>query len=190
MSPKSKTTLPILLGFGLLGLSAWGLYKLVLVIWRIFATVNPTLGAGIIAASATVIVSVISVLVAKRIEQKTEIQKELRDRKTPVYEELVAFIFRITFAEKLGQAAVTESEMIQNMAKFTEKLVIWGSDDLVQAWYKFRMEAVDGKTEGVNAAFSVEEILYAIRQDLGHANKNLGKGKLLGLFINDIRDYV
>ncbi|MGZ5070146.1 MAG: hypothetical protein ACXWF8_11710, partial [Methylobacter sp.] len=44
---------------------AFGAYKLFQFLWIVFSQMNPTVGAGIIAATATVIVSVISVLVAK-----------------------------------------------------------------------------------------------------------------------------
>ena len=34
--------------------------------------------------------------------------------------------------------------------------------------------------------FQTEKIFYAIRHDLGHKNKNLERGDILRLFINDI----
>ena len=34
--------------------------------------------------------------------------------------------------------------------------------------------------------YVVEDLLLAIRKDLGHKNKNLTKGKILGLFVNDL----
>lgn len=37
---------------------------------------------------------------------------------------------------------------------------------------------------------SLETLLYTIRADSGHANKDLGKGDLLTFFINDVRDYI
>jgi hypothetical protein len=46
------------------------------------------------------------------------------------------------------------------------------------------------KKNPMNLMFSYENVLREIRKDLGHKNKNLGKGKLLSLFINDISKYV
>ncbi|MCH7729499.1 MAG: hypothetical protein IH991_23940 [Planctomycetes bacterium] len=38
--------------------------------------------------------------------------------------------------------------------------------------------------------FIYEDLIRAIRRDLGHKNKDLTKGKLLSLFVNDIANYV
>ena len=113
------------------GLPLWAAFKLLQLLWSAFSQVNPTVGAGVIAAAATVLVSVISVLVAKRLEFRANVDKEHREKKAPFYEEMVRFIFRIAFAQKLGVDPVTEQEMVQKMAEFTENLVVWGSDDVI-----------------------------------------------------------
>ena len=71
-----------------------GIYKILRFTLTIFSQINPSVGAGIIAATATITVSVISVLVAKHLEQKAILLKEHRERKTPNYEEMVQLIFR------------------------------------------------------------------------------------------------
>ena len=38
--------------------------------------------------------------------------------------------------------------------------------------------------------FEMESLLLAIRKDLGHSNRGTGRGAILGLFINDIDDYI
>lgn len=174
----------------LTGFVFWGAFKLLQLLWQAFSQVNPTLGAGIIAASATIIVSVISVLASKHLEYKAAVSKEHRERKIPFYEEMVRFIFQITFAEKLGSPPVSEKEMVKQMASFTENLVIWGADEVIDAWFKFRNKSVNSDGSGISIMFEVENLLLAIRKDLGHPNKGLTKGKVLGLFINDIHEYV
>lgn len=168
-----------------------GLYRLVGFLWLVFAQINPTVGAGIVAATATIIVSVFSVLVAKRLEQKAALLKEHRERKTPVYEEMVKLIFRFTFADKLGLPPLTEQELLTKMAWFTENLVIWGSDDLLLAWNRFRTRSVEhAASPNFNILFEVERLLLAIRKDLGHSNRGVVQGKILELFINDIHQYL
>ena len=81
--------------------------------------------------------------------------------------------------------------MIKFMAEVTQELVIWGSDEMIDAFYKFRMKSIDSangaKQEPNEILFTVESLLLAIRKDLGHKNKNMPKGKLLGLFVNDLQ---
>ncbi|MBE9610072.1 hypothetical protein [Chitinilyticum piscinae] len=159
-------------------------------LWTAFSQINPTIGAGIIAAAATVVVSVASILVAKRLEFRAIVAKEHREKKTPFYEDMVKFIFRITFSDKLGLPPLSEEDMIKQMASFTENLVVWGADDVIDAWFKFRNNSIKGESSGITIMFDIENLLLAIRQDLGHPNKGLTKGKILGLFINDIHDHI
>lgn len=169
----------------------WGAFKLLQLLWEAFSQVNPTIAVGMIAASATIVVSVISVLVAKRLEFRATLAKEHREKKIPFYEGMVKFIFRITFADKLGLEPITEKEMIQQMASFTENLIVWGADEVIDAWFKFRNKSLNNNDGGGEAImFEIEDLLLAIRRDLGHENKGLTRGKILGLFINDIHQYI
>ena len=190
-SHKKSEVILIVIGLAATAAAIFGLYKLLQLLWEIFAQLNPTVGAGIIAATATIIVSVFSVLVAKHLEQKAVLLKEHRERKTPVYEEMVKLIFRFAFAEKIGLPPLAEQEIMIKMAWFTENLVIWGSDDLLLAWNRFRTYSIQNSDNpSFNMLFEVEKLLIAIRKDLGHSNKGIARGKILGLFVNDIEDYI
>lgn len=190
-SQRKQNIKQLTLGFILLGIIIYGGYLLIAKLWSIFSSVDPRLGVGIVAAAATVIVSLISVLVSKHLERKAQILAHLRAKKVPTYEKIINFIFSITFAEKLGKKQPTEKEMIKFMAEVTQELVIWGSDEMIDAFYRFRIKSIDssnGHQQSPNEIlYTVEDLLLSIRKDLGHKNKNMPKGKLLGLFVNDIR---
>ena len=111
-------------------------------VWTIFSLLNPAIAASIVAASATIIVSVISVRISKHLEQKALVIKEHREKKVPAYEKMIKFIFRIAFAEKLGHEKMTEKEMTEFLVEFTQDIVIWGSDELIEAFYKFRQASI------------------------------------------------
>jgi hypothetical protein len=168
----------------------YGIYWLIRLIWESFSLINSTVAAGIIAATATIIVSVISVLVFKRLDRNAELLKEHREKTKPIYEDMVQFIFRLAFSEKLGQAPLTEAEIAAIMATLTEKMVVWGSDDVINAWFKFRNHSINTNNVPLGILFDIEDIMLAIRRDLGHPNKNVKKGKILGLFINDIHENI
>lgn len=193
MKNASKKNSPAQVIFGLLLICAilFFLYKLMRVLWDAFSQVNPTVGAGIVAATATVIVSVISVLFAKRLEQRSLLLKEHRDRKTPIYEEIVGLVFSMAFSEKTGRKPLSEKELIEKMAWITEHLVVWGSDELLLSWSNFRSYSIrNADNSGPQILFEVEKLLLSIRKDLGHENKGVVRGKILALFINDIDDYL
>ena len=190
MESSGQNTKQLFLGIVLLGLLLFGCYLLIGKIWDIFSSVDPKLGAGLVAASATVLVSLISVLVSKHLERRAAILAHLREKKIPTYEKIINFIFSLTFAEKVGKKQPSEKEMIKFMAEITQELVIWGSDEMLNAFYKFRMASIenaDGDSNNLyNILFMVEDLLLAIRKDLGHKNRNVARGKILGLFINDL----
>lgn len=58
--------------------------------------------------------------------------------------------------------------------------MLWGSNRVVKAWIDFRTNT---SSDSSNVLFYMENILYAIRKDMGY--RNLGKGKLLSMTIND-----
>lgn len=135
-------------------------------------------------------VSVATVMLSKRQEQKVEIAAQLRQKKVPVYEKIIEFIFLITFAAKLGKRAPTESETIQFFADTTRDLVIWGSHDMVKAFGDFReaMMSIPSHGDSSHILASVEDLLFAVRKDLGH-NSRTKRGDILRLYINDLPDY-
>ncbi len=185
-----KKFFQVTIGLILLAVLFFGVYILVSKVWTVFQAINPTLAAGIIAASATIFVSVATVMLSKRQEQKVEIAAQLRQKKVPVYEKIIEFIFLITFAAKLGKKAPTESETIQFFADTTRDLVIWGSHDMVKAFGDFReaMMSIPSDGDSRHILASVEDLLFAVRKDLGH-NSRVKRGDILRLYINDLPDY-
>ena len=153
-------------------------------IWKIIATLSPQISAAIIAAAATVMVSGFTILLTKKNERLKEIEQEQRKQKVPVYEEFVAFVFKIPLAEKLGEKPVSEKEMMKFVSNFAQKIIVWGSDDVIKACANFRRFA--GKGSAGEFMLIVEQLLFAIRADVGYKNKNLQRGDLLSIFINDV----
>ncbi len=164
---------------------------------------NPTVGAAIIAATGTVLISVFTLVWNRRSERLKEIEQrryeielQIREKKLPIYGELVAFFFKIINASKTGNT-ITEKEMNDFFVQFTEKTVVWGSDSFLQAFSTFRDGAIlqaqattNQQSNPLTLMVNFENLLYAVRIDYGHTNKGLGPGDLLALFINDIRNYI
>ncbi len=186
-----KELISIILGFALVAFICWGIYLIANKVISVFIKLDPTVAASLIAASVTIIVSVISVLLAKLLEHRSEIRKEMRIKKIPAYTDLINFMFRVSFAKKRGQNPPTEKEILDFFQGFTEKIVVWGSDDVINAFNAFRTFAQKTQTaQSENILFVAETLFLTIRKDLGHKNKGLTKGKLLGLFVNDIEKYL
>jgi hypothetical protein len=141
----------------------------------LFATLFTALGA------------IISILTAKHFEIKHKILYDIRKKKIPVYNKWMDFFFDLMFKEKFGEVPLTEQEMAKFFSDFTKQIIIWGSDDFLKLFYEYKKllqsPEYSGKLE--DTFLLTEKILYAIRVDLGHKNKNLQEGDILTLFITD-----
>lgn len=75
---------------------------------------------------------------------------------------------------------------------FTQKLLVWGSDEVLREYVSFqKMATLGAETEGMNpraSLLSLEQLMLAMRKDLGHKNKGLDPGDLLRTFVNDWDD--
>lgn len=159
-----------------------GLYLL----WSSFLSeIDKNLAAGIIAGGTTVIVSIASVLMAKHAEQQSLIKNEHRKRKAPIYTELIKFLFKI-MSEAQEKKEPNQNEISKFMTEFTQKLLIWGSDDVILAFNEFKRPPHDSKS----VMCKIENIFFMIRKDLGHENKGIAQGMLLNLFIADIDKFL
>lgn len=179
------TALLILTGIG------YGIWYIINLIWSAFSDLNDGIIAAIVTATTTFLVTLISIILGKNYERKLLIEKEMRDKKIPVYNEFIEFIFKILNSSKKNEQ-LSENEMTDFIVNFTKEILIWGSDEVIFQWSKYRKLAMESVTNGSNidSMFELEKLLIAIRKDTGHKNSKIGKGDLLRLFINDIDKYI
>ena len=93
---RMKTLLLGLISLAVLAGLVWGLYTVL----AHLMTLNPNVSASIIAACATVLVATISVLLSKHFEIQKLVFKEHRDKKIPIYEDLIRFFSARCFRRK------------------------------------------------------------------------------------------
>ena len=154
---------------------------------------NPAVIVGLVTASVTAIVSVLSILISKHLERRAQILQDLRSKKTPIYEKIIDTLFKVTFAGVLGEEQPTEKELLLFFTRTTQELVVWGSDDVLRAFEKFKttISGQHGKEkQSTITVFCLEDFLFELRRDLGHLNKGMKRGSILRIFVNDIDDYL
>ncbi|MBZ5632621.1 MAG: hypothetical protein LAO55_05765 [Acidobacteriia bacterium] len=192
MSPKVRHALSVCFGILLIAGIGYGTLAAARTTILALASMKSDIVVAIIAAAATVFVSVLSIVLGKIYESRSIIQKEHREKKIPVYEDLIRFTFRILMGSKTGES-LSEKEMIVLMSEFTQRAMVWGSDEILGAWVKWRRLLTDDaavKANPLKAMFLYEELIFTIRRDLGHKNKALVKGDILALFVNDIDQHL
>ncbi|APW61880.1 hypothetical protein [Paludisphaera borealis] len=187
--PNERSTIwNALLGLVLLSLIVSGLIWLGHYLISTFAGLNPNIAAAIVAAFATVTVSVLTVVVGKRLEALTLITKEHRERKIPVYEDFIKFWLKYLFSGKAGDTPLSDEEVIRFLSEYTQRMMVWGSDEVIAAWVKFRYSSMNAEQQSESSKILVdlEQLILAMRRDLGHKNQGFKTGDILRMFVNDV----
>lgn len=170
------------LGYG----AYWGLSRLVAQL----AAVTSDLGKAIVAAGATVVVATISLVFGKIWEQRVKLQEEVRQRKLPVYEAHLKFMFETLFASKEEKNDGTPKpdgpspELVAAFQTFTGQILVWGGPNVIKTWTAFRLHQW-GEKPPLEGFLKFEAFIKALREELGNRNTNLADGDLLKLFLND-----
>ncbi|MBP3923966.1 hypothetical protein J6E39_01835 [bacterium] len=136
-----------------------------------------------------VVVSIVSIFYARMIEKQKIIDEEIRQQKVKIYGEFTQLVFE----EVIGRNGknMNMDKIKKFFPKFFEKLIFWGADSVVKQFsiYMSAIYNIDDTNYNNNpeeTMLKLENLLYAIRRDTGHKNKNLEQKDLLRLFIKDI----
>lgn len=160
-----------------------GLYWFIAALIEKLASVSSDVSKAVIAGGAAVIGSVLTLVAGKLWEQRIKIRQELRAKKIPIYEQQVETLFDAMFAAKLGKPGQSQKKLEVAFVEFTEKLLIWGSSDVISSWQAFR--AHDWENQPKSEFGLLEDFILTLRKDIGNENSKLKEGDLLRLFITD-----
>ena len=129
---------------------------------------------------------ILSSIVSKIIEHKKSRQEYLTQKREVPYGQFVDMVYKLQQNSK-NPESYTQTDMLEDISKFSKEITLWGSSNVVKKWIKFRecKVAPNGPPENL---FILEEIMNEMRKDLGL--KKVKKGNLLAFFINDIKDFI
>lgn len=190
---------PYALVLGIIGGLGIGGYMLAGALLKALAGMSTEARATILAALATPVVAIISVALTHYYSRRREIAAAQRTRKIEFYEQFLEEYFG--FLSALGgkgkahgakTAAELQQKMAEHGAKTARKLMLWGGRETIRAYLSMRQMASDGpkdSSSNLDIIWKFDELLGAIRDELGHSHRGIAKGDLLRLFISDIDSY-
>ena len=185
MNVQTKTDCKsIIIAVLLAGFIFFGAGYVLLYLWRVFVSILEATQAALGAAVLTVLGSVAPLIYSTYKNRQREIEQALYEKKEPVYESLMNFMFDVLKKSKTDES-FDEQEMIDFLMKFSKELMLWGSDDVVRAYVRWRRVTSSNPTPTV-MLLALEDLFRAIRLDFGHTNKGIEKGDLLSFIITDI----
>lgn len=115
----------------------YGFYRFIIEAIRVFGLLDRTVEAAIIAACATIVASVITIVLGNAYASRLHNEKANRDKKIPIYERLIGFTFQMFQGSLIGKP-VDESDMAQFMLDFNAPFTVWASDGVLAAYVKWR----------------------------------------------------
>lgn len=202
MKKQTQSIVSVIVGIlvcvlGILGVY-WVIKKVVSALWLAFSAI-PSIDTNIAVALVTggvaivvaILANVISNVYAIRIknqEHRQQILKEHRENTIPQYKQFIDFTYTLAQNIRDKKKQLTEDEIKKTLDAFIPELIIWGSDEVVKAFYDYRQASLSQKSESI--LIYLERFILAMRKDLGHKNKNLKQGTVLGLFVNDIQKFL
>jgi hypothetical protein len=144
---------------------------------------------AVVGAVATAVIGVAGVIWQQRQSEKARLREAHRDRMTPAYHALLKRVWQ--------QAGQESQEPPEKVAEFmrdlkARQLVLGAPREMIQAFNRWEREAKAAQEKGDNIAlvFAWEELLRAMRRDLGHDDSGLPRGELLRVFMDDIDEFL
>ena len=180
---KHADKLIALATLAVVGLMAYGLFVAVRWVFLGVFGLDEKLSAAIIAACTTVFVSVATVVYTQQKAKSREIDNSHRPQKMEIYkkfmEKAVVGLLRAT-KEKKNESPEFQKELEELFFTFTGDVIVWGSPGVIRTYTAFRNTGAN-----LDIVLRIDDLLQAMRKDLGNSNWGLSRGDLIKLFITD-----
>lgn len=114
--------------------------------------------------------------------KRREINARHFSEKREAYAKIIDVIVDAMSFAKSGKSGAPK-HLTNKMIASKKELMIWGGSEVIQLWNKFELESASNNTDPDNVLVLMEQVLRALRRDLGHDDHSLEFGNLIGLFI-------
>lgn len=152
-----------------------------LVLWYsipIIRAADANVQASIVGIFGVFITGILTNVYTKR----REINARHFSEKREAYGKIIDVVVDAMSLAKSGKSASTK-RLTNKMIANKKELMIWGGSEVIQLWNQFELESANNSTDPYNALVLMEQVLRALRRDLGHDDHSLEFGNLIGLLI-------
>ena len=163
--------LTLLMAISLLTIGVWFLYAL------------SQAGAGFQSGILALIGVVTAGIIAHRSAKSREIEARHFDDKRSGYNAFVDVMmqqFQEVKAGKKNQQKI--KEMQKKIIEYKKMLLIWADSDVIKMWNNFEKGGM-AENDSVDILLKVDELLRAMRKDLGKDDSQLEEGELVSLIL-------
>lgn len=162
-------------------------------LWIVFSSLlawimaqESQIGAAIIAFVGTVGVGIGAVLITQQRSKSREIAESHRPKKIKIYSNFIKTMIGLIRKHKDSDTKALENgKDIQNFFfDFTTQIVLWGSPGVLRHYAELRKQ---GQTPNPNPniILIMDDMMQAMRKDIGLSNRGLSRGDLMKMFLTD-----
>jgi len=114
--------------------------------------------------------------------KKRDINEAHRKHKIDTYKQIMTFYSEILLNTTQNKSKLMPKNVESRIIQFTTDLINWGSADTILAFSKMKNLQEHNKNK---ILLYLDDLLFAIREDLDLSNKNLNKGDLVKLYLSN-----
>lgn len=143
---------------------------------------------AVVSASAVIAAAVFSAIITQGQIKEREIAESHRVQKIVVYDDFAELYLELLqttkYARDPQQLAKAQQEVVDHMFQFSKRAMLWASPEVLLAWNRFR-SANEPSSSNEEVVFRADDVLQAMRTDLGLSNHGLERGDLVKMYISD-----
>lgn len=158
--------------------------------WNALQASDPNVVAAIL-FSCAIAIALAAVFVAVRSSERNALLvREVRDRRAPVYEELVKLLYGFHIAPLAGER-VNRKDLMKKLHAVQQKMLLVGSEralmSLSEMWES--LVAPEDDEDWPDLREALGNLLLVLRSDMGQSCYNLDEEEAIGLFGTDFINY-
>ena len=181
---RIKALFHTLLGFLLIGVIGWALWVALSFSYSAFKSLNPEVAVAIIAGSTTIFAAVSALVLGRHYEAKKEREVAHREKKVILYDEFTARLFKVFHEEK--NTPDQNQDLVGFLRETQRKLILWSGPKVVISFAKWHQVLTSqGDTPKAEAMMSMVDFLLALREDLGHSNKDIKRDHIVRFLLKN-----
>jgi hypothetical protein len=181
MKPKQRQALSIGMVLLVTTLVFGGMLWLIVATWHRFVNLNPSLAAGLLTASSTILVATLTVALGRYLERKKEIEAHYREKKSAIYDSFLLEFFKV-FHSASDNPSAENPELVAFLREWQRQVILWGGSTVLTVFLKWWEHLKKGKVDAMTL-FLMEDFFLAVRRDLGLSNRGLQRGSFIRLML-------
>lgn len=144
------------------------------------------LDVSVITALVTAIAGFTGLLYSQWHSKTRDIAEGHRENKIKVYNIYFDIVqFYLDLAENpSSDNPKTLGEQKEKIKELNRGMIVWSSPKVIKSWTAFRIQATNNP-KSKELLFCVDDLLQAIRKDLGNSNFGLKRGDVIRFYLSD-----